>query len=787
MGDSAYLVEVQRDAGNIDGQRLVSTLNPETNDGTNTFYEVDTDSLEPGTEYGISNTTSYQSGTTLITQTFSVISEGFGVAFDDDSVDETDSESTVELDSDRQTTSYNVTVSVDGPDDFDADMIEELFNATNGTGATVTDSDYLPLDHLGYDRDEGDGINELRDDGYVTLDLSYLEANNGTISGEDVTMDFEALADGEGLPDGGEYEFEFIVTDTGATATDTISIAESDEGAGFSSGTYQAAAGDITTFEFELEDTDETWIQIGDADSDFVDVLYIEADDEAEPIEVKVNTRLLGTSTSLDGEAVYDVENADIVESAYHDANGGTMTNTPNGVTLFEDDGSNTNNSLDSYVNDLGIADTATEQLTRPLQATTYELQIAGTDVDNALFDADLGAGEANDQLDSAVIELENPEIGDITIHAAPGENADDETEIADLVEAATPRDEIALDDRLIVQVEATGLYGALVAGAENENAADPNWDRLEDGVSTQVLYNLIETTNESIDFEISAEETTGNQDPLEVDLESGDTDSYIVIDNDGGQFFVVVDTSSDTAFANGDAPDDDLGFTALLEYDADNDDDRYEFDSDSDPDPFSAADDAVNYPYLLQGDVLSNSVEFDLAPAAISFDNLNADDVLEIENVEDADISGTTNVAPGSDATLRVSSTDASNSFRIGQDVTIDDDGSLTAEFDFSEQSVGDAFDTTYRVGGSTIDTVDSVLVEAGTLGGDLPDEGDDTEDDPEDEPTDDTPEDDVDEEETDDGSTDEETDDETPGFGVIVALIAVLAAALLAVRRNE
>ena len=474
-GDDAYLVEVQRDNGSIDGTSLVGTLNPTADDATDNYYEVDTSNLEPSTEYGISNTSSYQGASTSVVQTFSVINEGFSAQFDDDSVDETDSDSIIELDSDRQSTRYNLTVSVDGPDDFDADMLDDLFNVTNNPGYEVTNSDDLPLNHLGYD--DGDGVTELRDDGYVTLNLSNMsDAGFDDLDGDDLLAHFDELDDGEGLPDGGEYEFEFIVTDTGATATDTISISESDEGASFASGTYQAAAGDIAEFEFELEDTDETWIQIGDADSDFVDVLYVQADDESEPVTVKVNTRLLGTSTSIDGENVYDVENADTIESAYHDADGGAMTNTPDGVTIFEDDGDTTNgNQLDEYVNDLGIADSASEQLTRPLQATSYEIQLAGTDVDNALFDADSGAGEANNQLGSAVLELENPEIGDITVHTAPGESANDETEISELVDAATARDEIAIEDRLIVQVEATGLYGGLVAGADGDAAADPN------------------------------------------------------------------------------------------------------------------------------------------------------------------------------------------------------------------------------------------------------------------------------------------------------------------------
>ncbi len=803
-GDSAYLVEVSRDNGDIDGTSLIGTLNPEaTDDSTFTNYEVDTTDLETGAEYGISNTANYQSGNTEIVQTFSVISEGFSAEFDDSEVDGTDNASVIELDSDRQATDYNLTVSVDGPDSFDAEMIEDLFETKNGTTGTVTDSDDLPLDHLGYDREDGDNINDIRDDDYVTLNLDTLESN-GTVSGSDLQMNVSNLENNAGLPDAGEYEFEFIVSDTGATATDTVSISESDEGASFSEGAVTDTAGDIATFEFELEDTDETWVQIGDEDSDFVEVLYVQADDEDEPVSISANTRLLGTDPGLDTEEVYDTENVDTIESGYHEAgpNGGTFQNVPDDAKLFGDDegtsDSASNDYIDYITSDLSLSDEYDSQLTRPLQPTDYEIQIGGTDIDTedeSVFDASSG-GEATDQLASAVLTLEQPTIGDITVHTAPSESANDETEVSELVDAATVRDEVAIEDRLIVQVEATGLYGGLVAGADGDTAANSDWDRLDDGVSSDVLYKFVEDTNESINFEVTAEESTGNQAPLKVNLEDGgDSDTFVVLDEENGQFFVVADTSSDSAFKNGDAPEEDVSFNAELEYDADNEDNRYEFATDQSPAPFGNADNAENYPYLAQGETLSSSAQFDLAPRSIDFDNVNVDDVLEAENIEDSEISGETNVAPGTDATIRVSSTEASSSFRNGQDVNITEDGSVSAEFDFSDQDVEDQFQTEYRVSGSSVDSVDSMLVEEGTLEDEAPEDDSSSDDSSSDDSSsddsssDDSSSDDSssDDSASDDGESDDSSSEETPGFGAIVALVAVLGAALLATRRQN
>jgi PGF-CTERM protein len=203
-----------------------------------------------------------------------------------------------------------------------------------------------------------------------------------------------------------------------------------------------------------------------------------------------------------------------------------------------------------------------------------------------------------------------------------------------------------------------------------------------------------------------------------------------------------------------------------------------------------------VNYPYLAQGETLSSSSELDIAPRSIDFDNVNVDDVLEAENIEDSEISGTTNVAPGTDATIRVSSTEASSSFRNGQDVNITEDGSVSAEFDFSDQEVEDQFQTAYRVSGSSVDSIDSMLVEEGTLEDEAPEEDDESEDDGEsddgmtdDGESDDSASDDSesDDSESDDGESDDSSSEETPGFGAIVALVAVLGAALLATRRQN
>ena len=845
------------DEGDVDQSTFVTEITDVEGDN----LIVDTDDLEAGDYFvrGGNLPRNPPEG-----QTFEVRIQDLDADFDDSSVTDSGPDADTDLDIDSNRGTYSVNVSADG--DLDEEELLEIFvdqqfaggaivdlHMTDAVRENVTfDSDdrvlvagerfgeldntdleavfQAGLNELELDTDAADALNQsfndALDEDTVIIDTDgQIQDENLFVDGfnavnpfnvfaydtneddadEQVVMiditDREETVDFTGI-DEGDYTFDFDVSDTEATASADISVSEQDADGSFDQGTYQAGAGDLAHFEIELEDTDEAWIQIGDEDSDFVDVVYIEIDDDDEPVEITVNTRLLGAPGVDDVEHVYDVENTDTFESATH----GNLSNDarPTNGILFEDDGafsissdvasaapSDAQAQFALYIEELGLIDDAEDyltgeeiQLTRPLQSTDYELQLAGNDISSTegVFDADAGAGEANDQLDSAVLELTEATIGDLRTWTAPEEAADDETDIEELLDVVTEREEIALDDRLVVQVEATGLYGGMIAGG---NDHDVDFDRLEDGVSTNIVSDFFD--DEEIIFEIEADARTGNQDPLEVRLDdnSDDSDTFIVIGPDQDQFFLIVDTSSDDAFANGDAPDDSEGFTATLEYDADNEDDRFEF-ADSLDRPFIADGDYQNYPYLRQGETLSSSVEFDLVPRSVSFNNLNADDEIQAENIDESEISGETNIAPGSDAELRVASTDASTSFRIGERVEINSDGEFAATFDFSNQEVGDEFDTRFRAEGSTVDTVDSVIVAEGDLGVEEPVEDDEDVADDEDDVVDD--DDDVVDDDADD--TDDEVDDvddETPGFGVLVALIAILGAALLATRRQN
>ncbi|WP_241768059.1 BGTF surface domain-containing protein [Haloferax sp. ATB1] len=175
---------------------------------------------------------------------------------------------------------------------------------------------------------------------------------------------------------------------------------------------------------------------------------------------------------------------------------------------------------------------------------------------------------------------------------------------------------------------------------------------------------------------------------------------------------------------------------------------------------------------------------------ATDSYEHLEAEhtlaDPINVTNAADQMISGSSNVAPGTELTLRVESDgDTQPRFLKTATVYVQADGSLSGSFDFSEQSVGDTFTVTARGGVAPNEEVDGNVVESmdtdTTTATDTTTTADTTTT-----TTTTTTE----ATTTTAATTTAETtttSSQTPGFGVVVALVALVAAALLAVRRDN
>ena len=688
-------------------------------------------------------------------------------------------------------------------------VFEGIANPAGSSGGTL-DFTSSPINDAALD-DFLDNIEE--DDDGNELNPFRAFTFNAEEDGADETVvmiqlrDREENVDFTGVEDD-TYEFEFNVSDTGVADTGTIEILEEDQDGTFVPSVTQAGAGDIVAFELELDDTDEAFIQIGDEDAGYVDVILIEDDGEPDDaVAFQMNTRVAGTNADIDD--VYDSENDEIHASAVHSAAGfddlddAASDDADYDGPIFVDDDDDVltggTNQFTVYLEALDLIDDedtedGQDQLTRPLQPVNYGVTAGVNDATDGVFQANDGRSSAQDELDSAQMVLTTPDIGQVITHVAPADSADEDDEVDDLLTSVTPREDVAIDDRLVVQIEATGLYGAMLALDDD----GPDFDILEDGTSGNVIHQITEEdddvrfgggenkdiTGEGINIDVEAQDATGNQDPTAVLFDGAVEDEvFVVIGEEQEQFFIIVDTNEDDAFENG-APDDGDIFDATVEYETD--DDRYEFD---DGDAFSGGADEDNeeaaYPFLDADSDITVRTSFTFEDAAADFDNLTEDGDVQVVPEEGAEVSGETNVAPGTSASVRLRSTgDTSPSFLEADDADIEGDGAFAATFDLSGQAEGDTADAIFRADSDRIDTHGAVFVDTIEEVEDTPTptpeevEGEDTptpeevegEDTPTPTPT----------------PTPEDTVDDAPGFGAAVALVALIIAALLATRRR-
>ena len=707
---------------------------------------IDTSNLQAGEDYVIQDPsgTYVPGGTALNTANeFGIVEQGVTVEFDDDEVTNEGPNAETEVDIDSARSTFDLLVTTDG--NLDENELTSIFN-TVGDGASVEDA----------------ADNEIR--------ISNAEGDGQTVDFQDIDPD--------------TYDFDFEVADTGVTTNDSITVTEDDVDASFGQSSYSQTAGDVVEMNISLEDTDDAFVQIGDEDSGFVDVLYIEDDDDDDEVTFEVNTRTLGTGAPID--VVYNSED-DIVESAMH---GGIST--PDTVPVYQDSDGNalaaqtsgTSDGFTAYLDQLGLidadTDSKTDQLIRPVQPTTYDVAVNGN---NVFVSNDDDEAELDDELDLATLDLTQPGVDNVQTWTAPADNADEDDEISEVLDSVTQSGEVAEGDRLVIQAEATGIYGHLVQ-------INGDFDALDDGITANQLGDLVDTDSsgsdarngEGVSLTVEADDSTGNQQATELNLNGPNVDNqdiFVLLDNENGQMFIVVDTSSSEAFTSD--IDADADFEADLTYETD-DSERFEFSSSGSVlgsaggAPAATGDEA--FPYFQADSDQSQSADVTIAEESVSFDGQNADSQVQLANTDSATVSGTTNIAPGSDATIRVrSDSDVSPSFVKTVNTDIADDGSFNGTFDFTEQSTGDTADVSLRVSGSVVDeSADGIVVESVSTETATPEPDTDT---ATAEPDTDTAMPDTD--------TPTSTPTSTPGFGIVVALTALLAAALLAVRRNN
>lgn len=673
---------------------------------------VETGELDDPGQVAINNRSSYEDYQTE----FGVLRQTFDVEWEQETVTPQDDAVALEVDSNRAP-EYNVTISADG---LDYEELNALFVYPGSNVTEVTDSSHLPLDRLGLDREDGDDVSDLRNRGYITLELS---SSAQFAADEELVANFTNLDSVDRLPPDEEYTFDVFVTDT--TARDNATVQTGERRASFDQSLYTRAAGDLAEFSVDLGTTEEAWVQLVDPESNFVDVLYLDDGDGDGDVSFVANTRLMGTDHSDlpglapgDTDAVYYAEN-DTVASYLHDEvvanDGGPVT----AATFYEGTPQESAEiDFTEYVRTVR-GDDPTEQLSRPLQPTDYRLTVA----DDGRFGVEDDDPMVDDRIGTADLDLVQPGVRDVNTSVAPAEDADAIRAVDGLEPLLTPRNEVAIGDRFVVQYEATGLVGALATIDYVQNGNDID-EGLDEGYSADVLHELAvaesDWVGEGIEFTFRGQDRP-NREPDALALDSAtDSNAYVLVDQqtaetNDGTVAVVVD-AEDESFADGLADGErfDLGLTYRGNRS------RFQFDDRGGPLGGASGNVSVpSYPYL-PPDYSRNVAE----RTRITFQQpwarfANTEDgTVQLPPTENATVAGRTNLAPGTDAVVRVRVSppdrdlpEEDPSFLARQQVEIQPDGSFSTAVDLSRRVVGEEGAVQFVVDDEPVDTYDVVF----------------------------------------------------------------------------
>ncbi len=643
-------------SGGSDSDNRLTTISTD-NDGA----EIDTADLDDGEPYHLVWDGQLQG------IEFWVENEELDVSFDDDYILE-DETATLEFESERGVQIVNVTETNEG---LDAEDIEEiLYDDGNLNGA------YLEYANT----NDFDGVDdELHDDDDVaTFVIDVTSDEDGEI---------ELVADMEDF-DAGDYEFAFDITDS--LASDNASLEVRDDDADRTIESTLVQEGDLGNITITLDDTDDAAVQVGDFEDNNYEVgFFVEDDNGYDEINITMNTYMAGGG-HLDETGNFDVfehvwdaqqEDVDLTVGYINMTDGDTLyVSEDYAEKLGYDEPDDMEDDLrdhitvENYDDEGGIP---ADAFSSPLATDDYELTIGDT------WEVDSGLLTIADDDDSSYLTItERTAPGDVVTHTAP--NDDSMSDLEDFEDATiTDTDTIANEDYLLFTIEDFGSTGVLDGFGDN----DPVGEQFaEQGIFLELEQQ--DTTNQPDRVWNNSVLTDDVDDDgeyaLDIVLVNGD-------DYEGDQLILKIDYEE---FSDLDSEYNDVSSSdvrALAE------DEDYDW-------TFSITEDN---PYVDDDEEIEVDSEFTLDERSISLDGSNG----ELPASSSASVTGTTNVAPGTEVDVRASAT---GTFVESDDAIVDSDFTFEGVFDLSDQEVGLEVELEATEALGEDDDMDAVLVEA-------------------------------------------------------------------------
>jgi len=563
---------------------------------------------------------------------------------------------------------------------------------------TVSD---LSLD-VNIDTDVGDGAN-IDDEDNLAVNVSTNRGNqkaNATLFNADDDKVSESDLNGPNNPqfktlkgnenvvfnfknvsaDDSPYYVKVTDNQTGITAkSDQINVSESDDGeASFETSTVQDEVGDVTNITVQVDNTEDAVINVGSQNDDnYVIQGQLEDDDGDGEVTVQFNSYTAGTHTSgydLDNDGDLDATNVNYDESALgFDVTGDGDTDDTG--TIDESDvavGGNTvlsvpgDDDIDVTEEKGSFADGRDFLNEDSLEAGSYSINVtAGTSPDVTAPDS-VGTLRLNENSIEGVQTWAAPSDADIT---------DDDVDVYDRIGVnLTQSDDLAAEDVVVHQIQASGVEGAVEYEQEDNGASD----------TTNAFLNAVDADGDTsngvkdagLTLYVNRTDVGANADADTLQLNSSNVD--VVEDADNNTYFVAVDTSGVTF-------------------------------SDSGKDLIDEEDTSINATFAIKD---SSPVSDDSASASALYTtsernanlNLDADGLVTVSAAAGQEVTGETNVAPGSELEVEMESENDANPFVIRPETEVATDGTYTATADFSDYSAGTNF---------TVETLD---VDGGT-----------------------------------------------------------------------
>jgi len=419
----------------------------------------------------------------------------------------------------------------------------------------------------------------------------------------------------------------------------------------------------------------------------YLDILHVSGG------STTLNTRLLGTDVR--SQKAY----GDGVTSYAHTIGADAGPTERNG-TVFEGVSFESASSLAEFRSNIGIG-----ARSAPIQAGRYQLVAGEKGRVTLRDDGDVGLVKSVGR--SNLVLTQTQRIGDITTYVLPPGKAS-ETTISEAA-GATETQSVAIGERLVIEVPATGMWGATLPDSESEMSAEQIANLLSDHEGIRIEFAPRHPFNDpnagagSLRFSDVSEEDLNVIADTTTDLWENET--TVGDDPTFGGYYIVIDTRGTEPFDNRPGDEEYMRFEMAYEsppgssYQFQS----YDFRGGEQPAPFTPAnepaDGVEHYPYFGDDDttVQENTTVLFKQPS-VQYDRVMPDGDLIVPSQSDGQIFGSTTIAPESQVTIQLISGDGPNPDIVTiEDVEIDENRRFEAQADFSTLSPGQSVEVEF------------------------------------------------------------------------------------------